>query len=180
MNIYVTNEHFYETWFCFTQGEEKENLLALKNKISASIYAELNKITNEVEYVAIKPEEFNLLCYPYSWCEKPIIRFSTRGINLSDEKLEKGNSSFCCNSTQYYLNAEIQLNELNENIIRCANLSIEDLIKYAKYRWCEDMELDYLFIDEALYIEERIQLGKSKADTLFNNGEFTNEFYDLK
>ena len=180
MNIYITNEHFYETWFCFNEGDEKENLLELKDRICASIYEYYDEKTNEVEYVAIKPEEFNLLSYPYSWCEKPTIRFSTRGIELSEDLIIKGNSSFINAESNNYLNAKIQLEDLNENIIRCACISIDELIKYAKYRWCEDMELDYLFADEALYIEEKIQLGKSKADTLYNDDNYMNYFDDFK
>ncbi|WP_252228744.1 hypothetical protein [Clostridium sp. ME22] len=180
LNIYITNEHFYETWFCFNKGDEKDNLLDLQDRTSASIYTYSNEETNNIEFVAIKPEEFNLLSYPYSWCEKPIIRFSTRGIELSDEVIIKGNSNFDGKIPQGYLNAEIKLENLDENIIRCASISIDELIIYAKYLWCEDMGLDYLFTDEALYIEEKIELGKNKASKLYNDEPYMNYFNDIE
>ncbi|WP_252229134.1 hypothetical protein [Clostridium sp. ZBS15] len=180
LNIYITNEHFYETWFCFNKGDEKENLLDLMDRTSASIYTYSNEETNDIEFVAIKPEEFNLLSYPYSWCEKPIIRFSTRGIELSDELIIKGNSRFDGRIHHGYLNAEIKLENLDENILRCASIPIDELITYAKYLWCEDMDLDYLFTDKALYIEEKIQLGKDKAENIYDDQSYMNYFDDIE
>ncbi|AOR23879.1 hypothetical protein BGI42_09135 [Clostridium taeniosporum] len=180
MNIYITNEHFYETWFCFNEGDEKENLIELKDRISASIYTYFNEEIDEIEYVAIKPEEFNLLSYPYSWCDKPIILFSTIGIELSDEVIIKGNSSFDGKAPKGYPNSKIQLEDLTESIIRCACLSINELITYAKYRWCENMGFDYLFTDEALYIEEKIQLGKAKAENLYDEQSYIHYFDDIE
>lgn len=166
MNIYITNEHFSDAWFCFKEGEEKDNLLTLSDKICGSIHIFSDEGTNDLEFVSIPSNELNLLSYEYSWCDKPIIRFSTKGIDCSDNIIKKGTSYFTGQTDYNFLNAQIELEELTEDVIRCAGISIEDLILYAKFRWCEDMDLNCIFEDEALYIENKISLGKEKVQKL--------------
>ncbi|WP_394899977.1 HNH endonuclease [Clostridium butyricum] len=178
MNIYITNEHFSQTWFCFKEGKEKENLLELDNRlVGGSIYTHINEITHEIEFPAIQPEDFNLLSNPYAWCENPIIRFGTRGIELSNGIITKENAYFDGRYTDNFFNAEIKLENLDEGIIRCADISVEELITYAKYLWCCDMGLNYLFSNKARDIENKILIGKEESGKLFS-GQYESEEND--
>ncbi|MGG1515463.1 HNH endonuclease signature motif containing protein [Paenibacillus oryzisoli] len=173
MKISVTNEHFNQNWFLFREGKVRDGLLNLMNEsMIVYPYSEQQESGRDIEDEEILPaildKHLDVLGDPYAWCEKPRIRFSVRGINLGKGEFKNNHSYF---DGRYpddcFFNAEIYLAELSEFIIRLSGITVEELVIFARYRWCSDMNLNYLFADEAKEIEQKLLLGKQVLEDGF-------------
>ena len=167
MGVSVTNEHFFQHWFIFKEGKEKDRLIDLMDKLDGYIYPHEE---DEQVYPAILDKNINILGDSSAWCDKPRIRFSIRGINLGRGEIRNGNSYYDGKHlTDPFFNAEIYLPEIDEMTIRWFNSDVSELIMYAKYKWCQDMELDFLYTEEAKEIELKFANAKKEVKE-FNIG----------
>ncbi|MDQ0496788.1 HNH endonuclease signature motif containing protein [Paenibacillus brasilensis] len=156
MSVYITDEHFRQVWFLYKEGEERKRLLRLQDDLFFSIFIASFDDSEEI-YPAIEDRHVDILKEPYTWLEKPRIRFSLHGIDLGKGKIINNTSFYeYDNPLMAFFNAEIFLPEITDSIGYLRDISLDELITYAKYRWCKDMDLLYIHAQEAIDIENRI------------------------
>ncbi|MCK4623146.1 MAG: HNH endonuclease [Desulfuromonadales bacterium] len=169
MKIYVTNEHFFQNWFVFKDGNERDWLLELSNNLmDIHVFEEENNTC-----VAIRDRDTSLLKGNDTWQIGPILRFSVSGIYVNSPEINNNKSKFSCCSIDTFFNAEIDLSEICNMSIKFNDITKEELITYAKFKWCQDLGFNYLHQEKAQDIELRLQNDIS-ADYTDEYEEFIN------
>lgn len=168
MRISVTDDHFYQTWFVFSEGDFYEKLIRLQHDLFFNIYP--YEYQENIIFPSVLDKDLIVLQDPYVYGQKPRIRFSTHGLDIAKGEIRNNNSLFI-ESSDGFFNAEIYLPEIDDLVVQLSGLTIEDIIIYAKYKWCIDMGITYLRQEEARQVEYNLENTQNEI----NEGIYTYE-----